>query len=233
MATYLVVAHQTATSPLLLQRLEELARRDRNARFALIVPVTHRKHLLPTGDEQDRLLVWDEREVEAAARERAAEARRAMEERGLEVLWAETGDESPLLAIDDELRARPGVYEAIVLSTLPAGRSRWVRLDTQEQAQRKFSLPVLPVHEGGEEAWDEALRRLERPARREPTPVEAPRRSWLRLEYVVGLMLAYLLATLLLAVFVDRGFLLNDLVAAIVFGVLITWLLAARRFERV
>jgi hypothetical protein len=55
------------------------------------------------------------------------------------------GDGSPLLAIEDELRAQPEKYEAIVLSTLPPGISRWLRLDVHNQAERKFGIPVIPV----------------------------------------------------------------------------------------
>ena len=46
MSNYLVVAHQTATSPELLRRASEIADRDSGALFTLLVPATPVVHLL-------------------------------------------------------------------------------------------------------------------------------------------------------------------------------------------
>ena len=135
MTHYLVVAHQTATSAELLQRVSELAATDPATIFTLLVPATPVVHLL----------TWAEGETNEIARQRAEEARERFEGTGLNVAEAKAGDGSPLLAIEDELRAHPGEYDAVVLSTLPPGVSRWLRLDVHHQAERKFRLPVIHV----------------------------------------------------------------------------------------
>ena len=135
MTHYLVVAHQTATSAELLQRVSELAAFDPETIFTVLVPATPVVHLL----------TWEEGETNQIARQRAEEARERFEGSGLNVAQAKVGDGSPLLAIGDELRAHPGEYDAVVLSTLPPGLSRWLRLDVHHQAERKFGLPVIHV----------------------------------------------------------------------------------------
>ena len=50
-----------------------------------------------------------------------------------------------MLAIEDELRAHAGQYDAIVLATLPPGISRWLRMDIHSQVARRFDIPVISV----------------------------------------------------------------------------------------
>lgn len=135
MAQYLIVAHQTATSPELLDRVSELAGQDPVASFTILVPATPVVHLL----------TWEEGETNEIASQRGREAKSLFEARGLKVAETKVGDDSPLLAIEDELSAQPGKYDAIVLSTLPPGISRWLRLDVHNQAERKFGIPVFQV----------------------------------------------------------------------------------------
>ena len=135
MGRYLVIAHQTATSPQLLERVSGIAADDPNATFVILVPATPVEHLL----------TWEEGETRTVARMRAGEARDRFEKAGLNVTRAEIGDGSPLLAIEDELRAHPGEYDSLLLSTLPPGISRWLRLDVHNQAERRFNLPVIHV----------------------------------------------------------------------------------------
>ena len=137
MSRYLVVAHQTATSPELLQRLTELAADDPQAAFTLLVPATPVAQLL--------VPYMGRAESREIAEKRAGEARALFESKGLNVVRTVVGHNSPLRAIEDELRGRPGQCDAIVLSTLPPGISRWLRLDVYNQAERKFNLPVIRV----------------------------------------------------------------------------------------
>lgn len=133
MSRYLIVAHQTATSDELIAKLRELAAEDQSAHFTLLVPATPVNHLL----------TWTEGEATARARAVAAEARACFEREGLHVEDARPADESPLLAISDGLS--DSYYDAVVISTLPPGISRWLKLDVHERARQRFDLPVISV----------------------------------------------------------------------------------------
>ena len=54
------------------------------------------------------------------------------------------GAESPVDAIDQELRENPG-YAGLVISTLPKEHSRWLRLDLPQVREQKHHLPVHHV----------------------------------------------------------------------------------------
>ena len=115
MASYLVVAHQTATSPELIERAKSIAAGDRDARFALLVPATHATHLLHASSADARF-TWDDDRTYAAARARADEAGERFRSAGLTVERTAVGDASPLLAIEDEMRLRPGYYQVLPYS---------------------------------------------------------------------------------------------------------------------
>ena len=127
MARYLLVAHQTAESEELLEAAKNLARDDPEAEFALLVPAT------PVG----KLLVWEEGETVDVARRRAASARARLESHGLRVEAARTGDQDPTAAIADEMHAGRQ-YDVIVISTLPAGVSKWLGMDVLSRVRRNF-----------------------------------------------------------------------------------------------
>ena len=142
MTRYLVVAHQTVESPELIFKLSQLARSDPESEFALLVPTTRIEHLA----------TWTEGESEAVAASAAQHARDRLESEGITVSRMIVGDESPLLAVDDEMRKRPDAYDAIVVSTFPLGISRWLRLDLPHLLERKYPLPVIHVVAQREEA---------------------------------------------------------------------------------
>jgi hypothetical protein len=134
MARHLIVAHQTAGSLELVDRVLELAERDPKAEFVLLVPAT------PTG----HLLHWEEGEARQLAALRAREASEALRSAGVEVVAARVGSHSPLEAVADELSMQPD-YAGIVVSTFPPGLSRWLRVDLPNQLRRRFRLPVEHV----------------------------------------------------------------------------------------
>ena len=134
MPNYLVVAHQTAKSEELLEKLREIARDDPAAQFTLHVPATKVSHML----------TYTEGESFAVAQQTADEAHALFEEAGLRVTEAGAADESPLQAIADVLHGGKS-YDAIVISTLPLGISRWLKMDVHAQARKRFDLPVISV----------------------------------------------------------------------------------------
>jgi nucleotide-binding universal stress UspA family protein len=134
MSKYLVVAHQTATSQALRDKLREIASEDEGASFVLLVPATPVNHLLTRT----------EGEAISEASRTAEQAREQLQKDGLKVEEAIVGDASPMLAIGDAMRDHRQ-FDAIVVSTFPPGISRWLRLDVHAQARRKFQLPVHSV----------------------------------------------------------------------------------------
>src|SRR5215207_5740996 len=77
-----------------------------------------------------------------AAQHRLDDMVRALREDGLEAR-GEVGDGNPLVAIEDALRVFPA--EAIVISTHPPGRSRWLARSLVSRVQRRFEQPVTHV----------------------------------------------------------------------------------------
>jgi hypothetical protein len=131
MARHLIVAHQTAASPELVERVRQLAAADPEAQFVLVVPATPTSHLL----------TWEEGEARQLAARRASQASEALRAAGVEVVAARVGSHSPLEAVGDELQASPG-YASIVVSTFPPGVSRWLKADLPNQLRRRYRLPV-------------------------------------------------------------------------------------------
>ena len=128
MAAYVVVAHQTALSDELLAMVRQLAGEDPAADFVVLVPATPASHMM----------LEDERETYRVARRRAAEAQSWLQQRGIHVAEAHVGDADPVQALDDLLRDGRLACEAIVLSTLPPGISRWLKLDVVSRTRRHF-----------------------------------------------------------------------------------------------
>ena len=134
MATYLVIAHQTARSYELSRAMREQVEQDPEAEFVLLVPATPPELLSApsTGSLRD------------IAREVAAEAADSFRNAGFKVKWTIIGDQSPIVAMDTEVRDHPREYAGIIISTFPRGRSRWLDLQILRSAEA-FSLPLVHV----------------------------------------------------------------------------------------
>jgi hypothetical protein len=131
-ASVLVVAHQTAATAPLLDAIRERAQRG-PARFHLVVPrQPHGMHKvvdpLEAGEEEAQRVLAD------ALPKLSAVA-------GHEVT-GHLGDPEPLMAIQDAVNL--GNYDEIIISTLPLGVSRWLKLDLVSKA-RAIGLPVTHV----------------------------------------------------------------------------------------
>lgn len=131
MHRYLVVANQTLGGEPLVARIQELARAG-PCSFHVVVPAT------PPQDH-----AWTEGEARATAENRLEAALVRFAELGVEAA-GEVGDGKPMLAIEDAIRER-GPFEAVVLSTLQPGVSRWLKLDLPHRVESVFGLPVIHV----------------------------------------------------------------------------------------
>ena len=130
MTDYLVVANQTLAGPHLL---EELRRRvsEGPSRFHVVVPA----NVYPG---------WTHTETEAhqIARKNLDQALDRFAELDAEVDGM-VGNERPLDAIGDALRHWS--CDEIILSTLPAGISRWLGMDLVSRTARTYDVPVTHV----------------------------------------------------------------------------------------
>ncbi len=131
-AHVLVVAHQTAATPGLLDAVRERAQRGA-ATFHLVVPQrAHGMHKVV--DPQDAGADEAQRVLDAALPKLSEAA-------GHEVTGS-VGDAEPLMAIQDAVNL--GDFNEIIISTLPLGISRWLKLDLVSKA-RGLGLPVTHV----------------------------------------------------------------------------------------
>ncbi len=131
-AHVLVVAHQTAATPRLLDAVRARARSG-PATFHLVVPRhPHGMHRVvdpqDTGDDE--------------AGEVLAEALPKLTEAAGDTVTGSLGDAEPLCAIQDAINL--GSYDEIIISTLPPRVSRWLRLDLVSKT-RALGLPVSHV----------------------------------------------------------------------------------------
>lgn len=131
-ANVLVVAHQTAATPPLLDAVRERAQRS-PAAFHLVVP--RRPHGLDKVADPEEHGAGEARRVLADALPKLSDAA------GQEVT-GDIGDAEPLMAIQDAVNL--GDYDEIIISTLPLGISRWLKLDLVSKA-RGLGLPVTHV----------------------------------------------------------------------------------------
>jgi hypothetical protein len=131
-ANVLIVAHQTAATSALLDAVRERARRG-PARFHLVVPrQPHGMHRLVDPQDAD---------ADEAQRVLDAALPKLSEAAGADV-GGDLGDTEPLMAIHDAINL--GAYDEIIISTLPLGVSRWLKLDLVSKA-RGLGLPVTHV----------------------------------------------------------------------------------------
>jgi hypothetical protein len=131
-ARVLLVAHQTAATAALLDAVRERAQRS-PVTFHLVVPrQPHGMHKLV--DPQDTGEDEAHQALEAALPKLSEAA-------GSEVTGG-IGDSEPLMAIQDEVNLNH--YDEIIISTLPLGISRWLKLDLVSKA-RGLGLPVTHV----------------------------------------------------------------------------------------
>ncbi len=131
-ANVLVVAHQTAATGGLLDAVRERAKRG-PVRFHLVVPrQPHGIHKLVDPQDAD---------ADEATHVLDLALPKLSDAAGQEVTGS-IGDPEPLMAIHDAVNL--GGYDEIIISTLPLGISRWLKLDLISKA-RALGLPVTHV----------------------------------------------------------------------------------------
>jgi hypothetical protein len=128
----LVVAHRTAATPALLDAVRERAARG-PAVFTLLVPnAAHGLHRVVDAEDQDDEDAQGVLELALPLLEEAAGAH----------VEGVIGDPEPLNAVQDAVNLRG--FDEIIISTLPARVSRWLRLDLPSKLGG-LGLPVTTV----------------------------------------------------------------------------------------
>ncbi|MCW3021116.1 MAG: hypothetical protein JWR30_438 [Conexibacter sp.] len=128
----LVVAHRTAATPALLDAVRERAARGPTA-FTLLVPnVAHGLHRVVDAEDQAQDEAQAVLELALPLLEEAAGA----------PVEGIVGDPEPLNAVQDAVNLRG--FDEIIISTLPARVSRWLRLDLPHKVGG-LGLPVTTI----------------------------------------------------------------------------------------
>ena len=128
----LVVAHKTAATPPLLEAVRQRAQRG-PSKFTLLVPnPTHGLHAVVDPEDQGTDEGQSILELALPLLEDAAGA----EVEGI------VGDHRPLDAIHDAINLYG--YDEIILSTLPARVSKWLKLDLPSKV-KGLGLPVTTI----------------------------------------------------------------------------------------
>jgi hypothetical protein len=128
----LVVAHRTAATPALLEAVRERAARGPCA-FTLLVPnVAHGLHRVVDAEDQDAGEAEAVLELALPLLEEAAGGR----------VEGMIGDPNPLNAVQDAVNLHG--FDEIIISTLPARVSRWMRLDLPSKVGG-LGLPVTTI----------------------------------------------------------------------------------------
>jgi len=132
MPTVLVVANETIGGANLLQAVRERAQADPTTRFRLVVPRSR---------PRSGLVIYDDAVLDAA-QVRVDLARSYMAREGIQV-EGEVGDPDPFTATMDAFH--DGGIDEILISTLPATSSGWLKRDLVERVRNATGVPVTHV----------------------------------------------------------------------------------------
>ncbi|WP_426574600.1 hypothetical protein [Aquihabitans sp. McL0605] len=143
MRTHLLIANQTLGGPD-LRRVIQARMEEGPARFHVVVPATRRSGLMERAvdayaGEPDANDILDERAAAARRLERELARLRSI---GAEA-DGEIGDADPVQAACRALAAHD--FDEVILSTLPAGASRWLKLDLPHRLERTLDRPITHI----------------------------------------------------------------------------------------
>ncbi|HEX2851278.1 MAG TPA: hypothetical protein VHN98_12020 [Acidimicrobiales bacterium] len=149
MRRYLVVANRTLGGPALLRAIDERLATGEPASFRLVVPATpttvHEALLAGQAAEGGLEIAPVVRaEAEREARERLATELARLRSYGADA-DGRIGDADVVRAVREAIRSAPEPFDEIILSTLPAGPSRWLALDLPARLRRAVDVAVVVV----------------------------------------------------------------------------------------
>ncbi len=145
MGSVLVVANQTLGGAALSAHLRRLIDADRNTHFVVVVPVP--TPVVDVGGAMGAMsgvTVIDpdlQDHLGDVARKRLHTVLVWLRDAGVTAEGSIVGD--PMSAMEEAVAAQ--TFDEIVISTLPAHISRWLRQDLTHRANRRFSVPVTTI----------------------------------------------------------------------------------------
>jgi hypothetical protein len=131
MKRILVIANRTLCEQHLLDELHGRRLDGHPVSFHLLVPASH-----PHGG-------WTDFQAENEARARLADMLDTLAAASIGAT-GEIGDANPVLAVEDLMRRGEG-FDEIIISTLPAGVSRWLAKNVVRRLRTHTGLPVTHV----------------------------------------------------------------------------------------
>lgn len=150
MGRYLIVANQTLGGAELEQKVRDRIEAGQG-RFYVVVPMIEPEGEAPGWAPHDPAFgipvqVNAGGEAAQQARDRSQHRLRAMVDRIIDLggnAEGEVGDTDPVKAVQNVLDREQ--FDEIVISTLPAGISRWVKMDLPSRVDRMAECPVTTV----------------------------------------------------------------------------------------
>jgi len=136
MSRYLIVAHRTADSPMLLAKVQELVAEDPGVEFVVLTPRRSLTALELVAGGQGR-------SATSVAIRRGKRTVRRIESVGARVIDSRLGGFDALEAISDELGFAQ--FDGVIISTLPRRLSAWLRQDIPAKICARFP-QVLVIH---------------------------------------------------------------------------------------
>jgi hypothetical protein len=154
MARYLVVANQTLAGDRLMEEIRRRLAAGPSSFYvlvpAILIPVNSiaGPYLQPAGEDPFSsapapAIEAAQHRVDLATESRLAQLLRQIKAAGGKA-EGKIGDPDAVKAIG-ALLATTEEFDEIIISTLPQGLSRWLRLDVPHRVERKFKLPVTSV----------------------------------------------------------------------------------------
>lgn len=137
MTSILVVANRTAIGTHLTQRVYELKQADPELSVSVVVPATPRSHRGVKVDAAGRP-IEDPYGLERA-HEQLSKAVETLGRLGV-VASGWVGPADPMGCVRHALAER--TFDRIIVSTLPAGTSRWIAMDLPHRIERRYKIPV-------------------------------------------------------------------------------------------
>ena len=132
MRRYLVIANETLLGMPLTEEVKRRIEADRgDCAIHVVVPASH------------GMGMWTEGQAKAKAARQLEHGEARFKGMGAKEVDGEVGDPSPVLAVGDALLAAKADFDEVIISTLPLGRSRWLKQDVIHRLQRTY--PKLTV----------------------------------------------------------------------------------------